>query len=45
MRHKNVHVCLLCNKEDWNELEYVKNRREQASLDMYKSQDGRHPDY
>jgi len=45
MRHKNVHVTVLCNKNNWNELEYVKNRRDQASLDMYKSQDGRHPDY
>ncbi len=45
MKHKNVHVTLLCNKENWNELEYVKNRRDQASLDMYKSQEGRHPDY
>ena len=45
MRHKNVHCLLICNKDNWNELEYVKNRREQASLDMYKSQDGRPSDY
>ena len=45
MRHKMIHTLLLCNRECWHELEYVKNRREQASLDMYKSQDGRHPDY
>ena len=43
--HKMIHTLLLCNKECWHELEYVKNRRDQASLDMYKSQDGRHPDY
>jgi len=45
MRHKNIHCLLICNRENWNQLRYVKNRREQASLDMYKSQDGRHPDY
>ena len=45
MRHKNIHTLLLCNRECWNQLEYVKNRRDQASLDMYKSQDGRPSDY
>ena len=45
MRHKNIHCLLICNKDNWNELEYVKNRREQASLDMYKSQEGRPKDY
>jgi len=45
MRHKNVHCLLICNRENWQQLRFVKNRREQASLDMYKSQDGRHPDY
>ena len=42
MRHKNVHVCLICNKDNWNELEYVKNRRgedDSKLVDMYKSQD------
>jgi len=27
MRHMNIHCLLICNKENWNELEYVKNRR------------------
>ena len=27
MRHKNIHCLLVCNKDNWNELEYVKNRR------------------
>ena len=45
MRHKKIHTLLLCNRECWNQLEYVKNRRDQASLDMYKSQDGRPSDY
>ena len=42
MRHKNIHVTLLCNKECWHELEYVKNRRgddDSKLVDMYKSQD------
>ena len=45
MRHKKIHTLLLCNEQCWGELEYVKNRRDQASLDMYKSQDGRPSDY
>ncbi len=40
-----IHTLLLCNESCWGELEYVKNRRDQASLDMYKSQDGRPSDY
>ena len=42
MRHKNVHVTLLCNKDCWHELEYVKNRRGEEDnklVDMYKSQE------
>ena len=27
MRHKMIHTLLLCNKDCWHELEYVKNRR------------------
>ena len=30
MRHKNIHTLLLCNKDNWHELEYVKNRRVEA---------------
>ena len=49
MRHKNIHCLLICNKDNWNELEYVKNRREEDHYtrlaDMYKSQDGRLKDY
>ena len=44
-RHQMIHTLLLCNESCWGELEYVKNRRDQASLDMYKSQDGRPSDY
>ena len=45
MRHKMIHCLLLCVEDCWHQLEYVKNRREQASLDMYKSQEGRPKDY
>ena len=45
MRHKFVHCLLICNRDNWNELEYVKNRREYNMADGYKSQEGRHPDY
>ena len=27
MRHKKIHTLLLCNRECWHELEYVKHRR------------------
>jgi len=52
MRHKNIHSLLLCNKENWKELEYIKNRRdttrdatpENISTNMYKSQENRYQD-
>ena len=53
MRHKLIHILILCNKENWNELEYIKNRRgtssdatlvEDAGIKMYKSQEGRYVD-
>ena len=41
-----IHTLLLCNKECWNELEYVKNRRDESdAVNMYKSQEGRPLDY
>ena len=64
MRHKNIHCLLLCNRECWHELVYVKHRRTREiqhysqyddvnqeeklvnkSVGMYKSQEGRLPDY
>ena len=39
MRHKKVHTLLLCNKDNWNELVYVKNRRKDPDYTMYKSQE------
>ena len=56
MRHKNIHILLLCNKENWGELEYIRNRRDELTSDrplvnkdlegmkMYKSQEGRYLD-
>ena len=32
MRHKNIHCLLICNKDNWNELEYVKHRRTREIL-------------
>ena len=29
MSHKNIDCLLICNKDNWNELEYVKNRRDE----------------
>ena len=26
MRHKYIHVLLICNRENWNELTFIKNR-------------------
>ena len=43
-QHKKVHCCVLCFPENWNELEYVKNRRDQLNIDEYKSQEGRYLD-
>ena len=39
MRHKNIHTLLLCNRECWHELKYVKNRRKDPDYSMYKSQE------
>jgi len=52
MRHKMIHSLILCNRENWYELEYIKNRRgttrdatpENKSVDMYKSQENRYSD-
>ena len=56
MRHKLIHILILCNRENWGELEYIKNRRGTPSdatpetnknLDPYagyKSQEGRYVD-
>ena len=44
MRHQMVHSLIVCNRENWSELEYIKNRRKDQGIDMYKSQDGRYED-
>ena len=53
MRHKNIHTLLLCNRENWHELEYIKNRRGEVTSDAtpenintstYKSQEHRYED-
>ena len=41
--HKKNHILLVCSNFQWDELEYVKNRREN-NVDEYKSQQYRHKD-
>ncbi len=43
--HKKTHCLLLCFKENWGELEYVKSRdvaEADETIRMYKSQEYRH---
>ena len=42
--HKKNHVLLLCYHSNWHELEYIKNRRDDANTQMYHSQEGRYAD-
>ena len=42
--HKKNHVLLLCYHHNWNELEYVTNRRDSIDVQMYHSQEGRYAD-
>ena len=54
MRHKLIHILILCNRENWHELEYIRNRRDELTSDRppenndpyssYKSQEGRYQD-
>ena len=39
--HKKVHTLLLCNSQDWNELEYVKHR-EHNEIQHYSQYDDSH---
>ena len=41
---KKNHVLLLCYHFNWHELEYIKNRRDDANVQMYHSQEGRYAD-
>ena len=42
--HQKSHVLLLCSHSNWHELEYIKNRRESADVQIYHSQEGRYAD-
>ena len=42
--HKKNHVLLLCYHSNWHELEYIKNRRDDANVQKYHSQEGRYAD-
>jgi len=64
MVHKYIHTLLICNRENWNQLKFVKRRNSKEcqhysqyddvhgdekigdkTIGMYKSQEGRIPDY
>ena len=40
--HKKVHCLVVCHHWYWNELQYIKNRRDPIDIDSYKSQEGRY---
>ena len=42
-KHKKIHILICCQSFLWDQLEYVKNRRE-INVDEYKSQEGRYID-
>ena len=42
--HKKFHVLLLCYHWDWHQLEYIKNRRDDADVQMYHSRENRYAD-
>ena len=42
-KHKKIHILVCCPSFLWDQLEYVKNRRE-INVDEYKSQEGRYID-
>jgi len=51
MRHKKIHILLLCYACFWDQLEYVRNRRDEVTrdatpikTDTYKSQEHRYSD-
>ena len=42
--HKKIHCLVVCHHWYWNELHYIKNRRDPIDIDQYKSQEGRYVD-
>ena len=42
--HKKIHCLVVCHHWYWNELQYIKNRRDPIDIDSYKSQEGRYSD-
>tara|TARA_B100000676_G_C18004113_1_gene802679 strand:+ start:850 stop:1134 length:285 start_codon:yes stop_codon:yes gene_type:complete len=42
-KHKKIHILVCCQNFQWDQLEYVKNRRG-VDVDQYKSQEGRYID-
>ena len=42
--HKKTHTLVVCYPQYWEELEYIKNRRDPIDIESYKSQEGRYVD-
>ena len=42
-KHKKIHVLVVCYSFYWEELQYIKNRRDN-DISQYKSQSGRYLD-
>ena len=43
-KHKKIHCLVVCYPQYWEELQYIKNRRDPVDIDSYKSQKGRYSD-
>ena len=43
-KHKKIHCLVVCYPQYWEELQYIKNRRDPIDIDTYKSQEGRYQD-
>ena len=45
MRHKMIHILILCNRENWGELEYIRNRRDELTSDRPPENNKTHDPY
>ena len=42
MKHKLIHTLLICNRENWNELTFIKNRTDKQECQHYSQYDDVH---
>ena len=42
MKHKLIHTLLICNRENWNELKFIKNRTDKQECQHYSQYDDVH---